>query len=860
MSSPIPFNPEDQHLPFHQGQNSIAQIAPEGFHSDFEIGSQDNPEDEESLSGATSNFYENLADKLSEEKLSSIAAKLLDDIKQDLESRSEWENTITLAMRYLGFKVEEFRTVPFMRACSAFDATLSTALLHFYSTARAELFPAAGPARSEIIGSPTPEVEDQGERVKMFMNWYLTVKDKDYYSDSERLIMFVGLMGCAFRKVYQDPILNQPLARLIPPQDFIINHHTTSISSSDRMTEVIFLNRKDVLLRQASNDFIEFDLPKLSEDNDGDESKITKNIKKMEGIQADSHENKSLFKFYESHVNMDVDEVEPKKKRGKERNKDRDIPRPYVVTICCVTKKVVSVRRNWKEEDDKYKRIEHYVHYYYLPGFGVYSLGLAHLMGSNAITLTSITRQLVDAATLKSFPGGLRMRGMRIENNDKAVGPAEWLEVETGGMALAECVMPMPYAEPSQVLLELRTQLKQDTATLVSTAETEIPEMGSNMPVGTTLALLEVANKLQSSILRSLHVSLGYELRLLFDLFGEYLEDAPYPFAVPGKDTAIMRKDFNDKVSIVPVSDPNVLTSTHRLMRNEALLKLAQSNPEIHDMREAYHRMYQAMNVDNIDRLLPEKPAPMSIDPMAENMLVLAGKEITVKLFQDDDSHIMVHQAFSQNPLIAGNPQAYATLMLHLQKHKSYKAYKTIFEQKKTQEIEQQIEQQMKPIIEQQMMAMMQQGASPEEAQQILQQQMQPQLEQMMQQQMAQVQKPEITEEQESQLIMDPEVQNMVAKQDAEAAQAEAKAAEEKAAQQLDPNKIMVMDIEQRREAAHLKDEADKLKAETEAFKAQLKFESETAKTESQRDIASEKHEVDIALAERKSVQPKLEY
>jgi len=852
MSNPSPLNPAAQNAPFSRGPNSIARIAPQGF----DMGSQDNSGEDETSPEATSNFYANLAEDISEEKLSSIAARLLDDIKQDLESRSEWENTMTLGMKYLGFKVEEFRDVPFMRACSAVDATLSTALLHFYSTARAELFPASGPARSEIIGSPTPEVEDQGERVKMFMNWYLTVKDKDYYSDSERLIMFVGLMGCGFRKVYQDPIVSRPLARFIPPQDFIINNHATSINSSDRMTEVVFLSRKDVLLRQASGDFIDFDLPKLSDDNDEEKSKVSKSISKMEGVQTDAHENKSLFKFYESHVNMDIDDVEPKKKRGKVKNKDRDIPRPYIVTVCCVTKKVVSIRRNWKESDDKYERIEHYVHYYYLPGFGIYSLGLSQIMGSNAITLTSITRQLVDAATLKNFPGGLRMRGMSIENNDKAVGPAEWLEVETGGMSLAECIMPMPYAEPSAVLLELRTQLKQDTATLVSTAETEIPEMGSNMPVGTTLALLEVANKLQSSILRSLHVSLGYELRLLFELFGEYLEEAPYPFAVPGKDTAIMKKDFNDKVSIVPVSDPNVLTSTHRLMRNEALLKLAQSNPEIHDMREAYHRMYQAMNVDNIDKLLPEKPKPMSIDPMAENMLMLAGKEITVKLFQDDDSHISVHHAFSQNPLVMGNPQVYATVLLHEQMHKSFKAFKTIFKQKKTQEIEQQIQQQMQPLIQQQMFMLESQGIPADAAKQMLQQQMQPQLEQMLQEQVAKIQLPEIPDEQVQQLIADPEVQNMVAKQDAEAQAAEAKAAAEKAEQQLNPDKVMVMEIGQRREASHLKDEADKLKAETEAFKAQLKFESETAKTESQREIASEKHEVDIALAEHKSVQP----
>lgn len=851
MSIPFPIDsphytdPREGLLPLEQIK--LAETLPDGS-ALYNIGDQEESEGDDNSSDVA--FYDNLAPKIKPEKLSNIAIRLLQDIKEDIDSRADWERTITLVMRYMGLKVEEFRSVPFFQACSAFDSTLSSALWHSYSTVIAELFPAAGPARSEVIGTPTSEVEDQGERVKMFMNWYLTQKDNDYYPDSRRLALYVIFCGVAFRKVYQCPVLNRPLARLIPPQDFIINHHCVSIESSDRTTEVLRLDRKEVLQRQASEDFIEFELPLVAEDGlDDGEEKLTKAIRRQEGVKDESTENKSLFKFYEVHVNLDARDVEPKKKGEKLRK--ASIPRPYVVTICVTSRKVVSVRRNWKEDDDKFTKLKHYVQYSYLPGFGIYGLGMAQLLGSNSITLTSILRQLTDAGMIANFPGGMRVKGMALENNDRAIGPGEWLEVETNGLPLSECIVPNPYREPSATLVELRKELKEETQNLVSSAEAEIPEMGSNMPVGTTLAILEVANKVQSTVLRSLHGSLGQELKLLFNLFGEYLPDEPYPFAVPGKETAIMKKDFSDKVNIVPVSDPNVLTSTHRLMRNQALLQLAQSAPEIHDMREAFHRMYSAMSIENIDKLLPPPEEPKPLDPMAENMLALIGKELTVKMFQDDEAHLIVHESFLQNPLASGNPEVYAKLNLHNQKHKCFKAYKDLYMQKRMAEVKAKVEQIMLPKIQEYLMM----GYTME----MIEPQLKEETEMLGQQLLSQVPQPHISEEHEEHIMLDHEIQNMVAKQDAERTQMQAQQAQEAQEHALDPNKIAVMDIEQRREASHLKDEADKLKAETEAFKAQLKYESETAKTESQRDIASEKHEVDIALAEQKLNHPILE-
>jgi hypothetical protein len=852
VSIPFPLDPNLNPDPFIQDLPPIDQIQevdhlPDGS-ALFNFGGKKESEDEKSSSDTA--FYDNLAEKISSDKLSGLSTRLLEEIKQDLESRAEWERTINIGMRYLGFRVEEFRSVPFFQACAAFDSTLSTSLFHSYATARAELFPAAGPARSEIIGTPTPEVEDQGERVKMFMNWYLTQKDKDYYSDSERLLLYVIFCGCAFRKVYQCPINNRPVARLVTPQDFIINHNTVSIESSDRTTEVLYLNRKEILQRQAAEDFIDFEVPLIAEDSfEIEDSPLTKTVKKQEGIRTESTENKSLFKFYEVHVNLDAKDVEPKK-RG-EKLKKANIPRPYVVMICVTNRKVVSIRRNWKEDDDKFKKLQHYVQYSYLPGFGIYSLGMAQLMGSNTITLTSILRQLVDKGTICNFPGGLKSAGLRIENNDKAIGPAEWVEVETGGLPLSDCIMQMPYSEPSATLLELRKELKEETSTLVASAETEIPEMGSNMPVGTTLALLEVANKVQSTMLRSQHNSLGQELKLIFNLFGEYLPDEPYPFAVPGRETAIMKKDFSDKVNIIPVSDPNVLTSTHRLMRNQALLQLAQSAPELHDMREAYHRMYSSMNIENIDKLLPQKPEPMAIDPIAENMLLLSGKDVAAKLFQEDESHIQVHTLFSQDPMVMGNPQIYASVKLHIQKHKAFKVFKNHFTNQKMQEIGQKVQQALMPKMQYLLSLGFPMGA--------IEQELRPEMEQMSTQLMQQIKLPELKPEEEEKICLMPDIQNEVAKQDAAELMQQAQQAQQAQQEALDPNKVAVMDIEQRREAAHLKGESDQLKAETEAFKAQLKYEAETAKTDSQREIASEKHQVDMAIAEQKLSKPMVE-
>ncbi len=779
--SELEFNPEFSPPPIELEDIEKTADLPDGS-SVYTIGKKSNSvEDVDS----DKDFYANLAEDMSEATLAKLSARLLEEIKDDRESRREWENTVNIAFKYLGLKIEEFRPEPFAWACGAYDTTMSTTLMNFFAMARAALFPPSGPAKVQVEGVPTDEITDRGERVKLFMNYFLTVVDRPYYSDSDKLILFVGLYGCAFRKIIMDPVLQHPTARLVMPQDLIVNNNCTSLLESTRITQEIMLTRREVLIRQRDGVYLKDALPTTADDLEEDGSNITKTIKNTEGIKNNSHENKSMFKFYECHVELEPDDV-----RDKIIKKDRKIPRPYIVEINQTTKKICSIRRNWKENDSNYKRQECFVHYYYLPGFGLYGIGLAQLLGSNAIVLSTITRQQLDAGTLKNFPGGLRQRGMRLENNDKAVGPAEFLEIETGGAPIQDAVMLMPYGEPSSVLAQLRTELKDETAQLGGASQQGVQDVGGNTPVGTILAQLEVQNRVPSTILKSMHVSLSEELSILKDLFADYFGDEPYPFNVPGNKAYVMKSDFSDEVNIVPVSDPNIMTTTQRIIVNEMLLKFAQSAPEIHDVREAFYRMYTSMNIQNIEAILPPKEEAQPLDPVTENANAMMNKPLKAGLDQQHEAHIAVHGDFLQK-VGEKNPQTAAQLTAHIAEHTAMQYLVT-------------------------MQAQM--GMQMPDAQQ----------------------------------LQDPQVQNAIAVHAAQIIQQQQQQAAAQNPPPLDPNQVMMADVEQRREAAHLKHEEAQLRAETEAFKAQSKFESEKAKLEAQKEMAEEKNDVTLAVEQMK--------
>lgn len=741
--------------------------------------------------GSDLDFYANLANEVDDDILSGIASTLLEEIAIDLESREQWENTITLVMRYLGWQVSEFRKKPFIDSSAAFDSTISEALLTTYATTVSTLFPASGPVNSSINGIPNPMTEDEGERTKMYMNYYLTQEDEEYYPDSKQSILYTLFFGSCFKKVFINPVSGMPIARMIKPQDFIVNMETTSILSSTRITHRTFLTKSQILQREKIGVFIPGTLSE-NPSSDTEESNIDKTIRRLDGTQFTQNDKKSLFVYYECHVEWNHEDLE----RGKYRTED-DLPRPYIITISEDSRKIASIRRAWNHESYDYKKRHYFVHHQYLPGFGLYGVGIAHLAGSNAIALTSITRQLIDKGTLNNFPGGLRQKGLQVEENNINIGPTDFKEIDTAGRPIQECVMLMPYTEPSQVLANMIENLAQKTKNHLGIPNTEIPDNVANIGTGAALTFMEANNRVQTIVLQSLHASYSLEFRYLKELFGEVLPDTPYPFSVPGKDMAIMRQDFNDRVNIIPVSDPNVLTSAQKLMNSEALLNTASTNPQIHNMKEIYRRVYAARNVEDIDKILPKDPDPQSLDPVSENMLVMSGAPIAVKIGQDHQSHYLEHVTFA-NELKSIDPGKYATLMLHAQIHRASELV---------------------------------------EANQEL------------------MQNPQIMQMNPQEFLQDMNIQNMIAQKDAEALfnEQERQRMEAEQNKPVNPTEALMADIEQRREAAHLKDEETKLKAETESYKATLKHEAEMAKINAQQEIAEEKNEVQMFMAKMKN-------
>jgi hypothetical protein len=747
-------------------------------------------------------FDANLALDLSESQLQTLASDLIDEIKQDKQARSEWENSINLAFRYLGFKIEEGKQEPFINACAAIDGTLAQALITTYSVFRAELFPSSGPCSGKVIGVETKEKQDRAERVELYTNTYLTKMDRGYYPDSEQLIIYTIFCGSAFRKVYPDPLDGKPMARMIKPQNFIVNPDTVDLMSAPRMTHELFYTRKEVLDLEHSEFYKEGSLPPEDDTSSDDEetSSISRTIDRMDGLEKNSETKKLVVRYYECFVELDPALVEMGIHAPPEDAKENY--RPYIVTICAENKKIAAIRRGWVQNSNTFEKAIYFVSYYYIKGFGIYGLGLAHLMGSNSIVLTSILRQLIDAGSLKNFPAFLYSSGARLENNDFALGPGEGKEVDTVGLPIDQVITRLPYAEPSAALMQLRNELIQSQNQIGSAANTQLPEIGPNAPVGTTVALLEANNRVLSTVLRSFHFSLSHEFELLYKLFGNYLQDVPYPFSVPGKDTAVMRSDFDDYTNITPVSDPNMLMRSHRLVQADVLMNLAEKHPELHNMREIYVRIYSTMNVENIDGILPPPEKPKALDAISENMNIMAGKGVIAALDQDHDSHIFQHMNLASQLMQMQNIAAYVISMSHIQVHKALKLIVNI------------------PQLQQMLLPSMQQWSED----------------------------PHI-------LLTIPQIQRMIDQKDyEEEAEKQRKAQEEMANQQkpLDPTVVMLEEVKVKQESNHLRAEETKLKTETELRVNEIKAETEREKMVLQKILQEEKQKFDLLVEKMK--------
>ncbi len=617
-----------------------------------------------------SDHQENLVNSLNRGSISIIGSSLKNAIEEDLESRKEWESTLVGGLSQLGLVIEN-KEFPFSGACGVYSNAFMQAVITFVSNAVAELLPPDGPAKIAIKGEETDKLEKLSERTSTWMNLYLTELAPEYYPEWEQALNWFTIAGNLFKKVFQDPIMDRPVCPYIKPQDLIVNYGASSLQSASRITHVLDLTKKEIRLRQKSGFYADISLTAQNEDV-SDPSEISKKLDEISGLTSSIGEYNERYRLYECHVDLDIDIDRMQANVVDREGKDKYIPLPYIVTIEAETGTVLSIYRNWLEDDASFKKINYFVHACYFPGLGFYGLGLAHIAGGNAKASTIIERQLIDAGTLSNFPGGLRAKGMRMETNNVRIGPTEFVEIDTGGMPISQAVMMMPYQQPSEILYNLKKELEENTLSLAGAANQPYGDFNPNAPVGTTLALLEQSHRAQSSVMRRLHRAMGEELKLVFDLFGQHLPEQPYPFAVPGGQHEIMRSDFHPSLSIQPVSDPNISGSTQRLIRAEAVLRFAQQSPELHDMREAYEHVYRELKIpaNEIDNLLlPAAPKPeetQPLDPLTENQNVTQNKPVKAALWQDHQAHISVHS------LLQDDEQFGQLIAAHIAEHQAY--------------------------------------------------------------------------------------------------------------------------------------------------------------------------------------------
>jgi hypothetical protein len=618
-------------------------------------------------------FDENLAELVSEGALAELAGDLMGDFEEDITSRKDWIQTYVDGLELLGMKIEE-RAEPWEGACGVYHPLLSEALVKFQAETIMETFPAAGPVKTLIIGKETPEKKAAAHRVQEDMNYQLTDVMTEYRPEHERMIWGLGLSGNAFKKVYFDPALNRQVSMFIPAEDIVVPYGASSLEQSPRVTHVMRKTENEVKRLQYAGFYRDVELSEPS----GALDEVEKKIAEKMGFRATSDDR---YKLLEMHVDLDLEGFEDKDEDGNPTG----IALPYVVTIEKGTSTVLSIRRNWRPEDDTHQKRNHFVHYGYVPGFGFYCFGLIHLVGAFAKSGTSLIRQLVDAGTLSNLPGGFKTRGLRIKGDDTPIAPGEFRDVDVPSGVLKENVMPLPYKEPSQVLYSLLGTIVEEGRRFASAGDMKISDMSANSPVGTTLAILERTLKVMSAVQSRIHYSMKQELKLLKEIIRDYTPpDYTYE---PDEGSPRAKQADYDLVTVIPVSDPNAATMAQKIVQYQAVLQLAQQAPQIYNLPLLHRQMLEVLGINNAQKLVPMHDDKKPEDPISENMNVLAMKPLKAFLYQDHEAHIMAHTNFMNDPLtaktIGQNPQAQimaAALQAHIAEHFGFR-YRQMIEQ-----------------------------------------------------------------------------------------------------------------------------------------------------------------------------------
>ena len=609
-------------------------------------------------------FSENLAEELDDQYLAELSSDLLEDFSNDINSRKDWLETYVDGLELLGLKIEE-RTEPWEGACAVYHPLLSEALVKFQAETMMETFPAAGPVKTSIIGKETPECVEASQRVQENMNYQLMDKMPEYRPEHERMLWGLGLAGNAFKKVYYDPALGRQVSLFVPAEDMVVPYGASNLETAERVTHVMRKTEQEIHNLQQMGFYRDVELGNPDYDLDEVEKKIAEQM----GFDAT---NDDRYKILEMNVNLDLEGYEDEDKKGK-----TGIALPYVVTIDKGTSEILAVRRNWKQEDSTKSSRQHFVHYGYIPGFGFYCFGLIHLIGAFSKSGTMLLRQLVDAGTLSNLPGGFKTRGLRIKGDDTPIAPGEWRDVDAASGTLRDNLMNLPYKEPSQVLAQLMDKIIDEGRRFASAADMKVSDMSANSPVGSTLAILERTLKVMSAVNARIYYSMKKEFGLLKTLIRDYT-DPDYQYDPASGNPGAKQSDY-DKVSLIPVADPNAATMAQKVVQYQAVMQMAQQNPDIYDLKELNRQMLEVLGVKNIGKLIPTEDDAKTADPVTENMNMVNGTPVKAFLFQDHKAHIAVHASFRDDPLvremIGQNPKApqmQAAMEAHLAEHLAF--------------------------------------------------------------------------------------------------------------------------------------------------------------------------------------------
>jgi hypothetical protein len=610
---------------------------------------------------------DNLAEMMGEDELRRLASTLVGEFEGDRSSRSEWENTYVRGLDLLGLKIED-RTTPWPGACGVHHPILTEAVIRFQSQAIMEVFPASGPVRTKIVGKITNEKEEQAQRIQDHMNYMLLDKMTEYRPEMEQLLFSLPLAGSAFKKVYFDPTMGRACAHFVPAEDFVVSYGASDLLTAERYTHIMRRSANDIKKLQAAGFYRDVEISSSSPEL----SRIQEKYDDLEG-DTPSYDSDSRSVLLEMHVDLDLEGFED----VDEDEEETGIALPYVVTISKGDNEVLAIRRNWYEDDNLRMKRMHFVHYQYMPGLGFYGFGLIHLIGGLAKSATSLLRQLVDAGTLANLPGGLKSRGLRIKGDDSPIMPGEFRDVDVPGGAIKDNITFMPYKEPSNVLHQMLTEIVDEGRRFASLTDLKLADMKQEAPVGTTLALIERSMKVMSAIQARLHAAMKKEFALLAGIIKDYADDDSYEYET--ERGAVRSEDFDGKVDVIPVSDPNASTMSQRIMQYQAALQLSQQAPHMYDLPELHRQMLDVLGIDDAEKIIPLTDDQQPRDPVSENMDVLNGKPVKAFMYQDHDAHIRIHQAAAEDPKVRGlvekSPMALAiqnAMAAHLQEHLAF--------------------------------------------------------------------------------------------------------------------------------------------------------------------------------------------